>query len=337
MNTNLTPPTLDDERIAAMRSGVMQAVDQRVRDRGRVVRKAIGGTLAVALVLGVGGAGVSMLVRPSGEPVISATDFGGNDSAGAMDERASIPEVAMDPREDSAYAADGDTASSPSGELIESAAAREVITTGSIDLVVKSPQDSAARLTTWVEGVGGRIDSRYDDGELMTTLTLRLPADKVSSALSELDEYGEVTQTSIDRQDVTASARDLDARIGALTTSTERLERIMANADTSEELIAAERALTERQEQLESLQSQRAQLKDQVALSTLTVSLMQRERAESVEPGGFLGGLRDGWNALAATVNAVVTAAGAALPWLAVLAAVALVWRLVSRRRRIKV
>ncbi|MFI5427307.1 DUF4349 domain-containing protein [Aeromicrobium sp. UC242_57] len=109
-------------------------------------------------------------------------------------------------------------------------------------------------------------------------------------------------------------SKDLDARIDALQISVDRLQSILAEADTSREVISAEGALTERQEQLESLQSQKRSLAGQVELSSISVDFAQKTRVDTVEPGGFTGGLRDGWNALVSTVNHVVELIGVLLP-----------------------
>jgi hypothetical protein len=134
--------------------------------------------------------------------------------------------------------------------------------------------------------------------------------------------------------DVTSQARDLDARIDALRLSIDRLTAILAGASSSRDVVQAERALTDRQEQLESLQAERKGLAEQVSLSTVTITLSQRATADSVEPGGFTGGLRDGWNGLVATVNRGVEVVGVLLPWAAIAAVVLLFVRLARRRRR---
>lgn len=321
-----TTPTLDDDRVAAMRSGVMSEIDQSVRHRGRSLRRAAGGTLAAAVVLGVGAAGFASLITPDSPSVIAGAS---NDSAGA-DERAVAPDMAAMPEVANArngvvdlsgeYAADAD---------------REVITIGSVSLEVTDARKAATGIATWVEDNGGRIDSRYDD-EGRSSLSVRVPAATVGATVEALEEFGDVTSTSIQREDVTSTARDLDARIESLTISTKRLQKIMDEATDSDQLIKAESALTQRQAELEGLQAQRSLMADQVALSTLSIEVVERAKAESVEPGGFVGGLRDGWNALVSMVNGVVTTTGVLVPWLGLALVLGALWWLTRRvvRRR---
>ena len=199
---------------------------------------------------------------------------------------------------------------------------REVITTGSVDVTVKDPRDVAERFTAWVESKSGRVDGRTeskdDEGRASASLTVRVPSNQMSKALAQLATYGDVGTVDVQNQDVTAQGQDLDARIKALEISIDRLEKILADAGDSAEVVRAETALTQRQEQLESLQAQRKALTDQVSLSTLHVELIQKGSASSVSPGGFQGGLTKGWDALVDTVNGIVSLAGVLIPWLAV-------------------
>jgi hypothetical protein len=215
---------------------------------------------------------------------------------------------------------------------------REVITTGSAIVTVGDPTKAANRFAAWVEGKGGRVDarseSRDEEDHTSAHLTARIPSKHVTAAVAQLRTLGEVESVDLQRDDVTAQGADLDGRIKALNISIARLEKILERAGSSSEVIEAETALTQRQQELESLQLQRRSLSDQVALSTLSVSLEQEGKPGAVAPGGFRGGLIAGWNALIDTVNAVVTAAGAAVPWLGIGLVVGLTWWVAHRARR---
>lgn len=169
-------------------------------------------------------------------------------------------------------------------------------------------------------------------------ITVRVPADELASVIGELDDVGEVTASSVDRQDVTEQTVDLQARIDASQASVDRLTDLMAQAETVADLLTAESALSERQAQLESYQQQLEMLDDQVAMSTLSVTVVPEVDIVAADPAGFGDGLAAGWNGLVATLNGIVVAIGFLIPWLAVAAfAALLVWgivRLVRGRRR---
>ncbi|MGH3457267.1 DUF4349 domain-containing protein [Aeromicrobium sp.] len=318
----MTTPELDERRIEAMRSSIMHTVDADVARRGRRTRRGLGVLAAACFVVVVGGVGFSNLANPNA----GMSESG--DSAGSR--AATEPGVA------------GDNALQDSTEKAAPEVAprdtREVITTGSVDVTVKDPRDVAERFSAWVESRDGRIDGRTeskdDEGRTSASLTIRVPSAQMSKALTQLATYGDVGTVDIQNEDVTALGQDLDARIRALEISIDRLEKILADADSSAEVVRAEGALTQRQEQLESLQTQRKALSEQVALSTLHVELIEKGSAASVSPGGFQGGLTKGWNALVETVNGIVSLAGVLVPWLAVALVVWVLWRVARRVSR---
>ena len=232
----------------------------------------------------------------------------------------------------------------PGAPVLAADADRQVVTTATASVAVADPADGAQRLSELVESAGGRVDQRTEQAPSGTDgvegaaadLVLRVPADQLTGLLAALEDLGDVESVSVSRSDVTADAVDLDARISALQTSVARLQTLMDDAATTEALLAAEKALSDRQEQLESLQSQRALLADQVELSTLSVHLEPFGVAPAGGPKSFLAGLGTGWRALVAALHAAAIGLGVLLPWLTlaglVTAAVLVAIRLARRR-----
>jgi hypothetical protein len=265
----------------------------------------VGGTLVVTLAAcsgggagdsgsseaGDGGAGSSEVVGPE-----ARTDDSAADAAGAVG-LADAPEEAVH---------------------------RELVTTGSATLAVEDPFEAAEQIAHLVEQAGGRVEARdeqaaTDDDPGSASMTLRIPADRVSATLDALDELGEVRNRHVETVDVTGTAQDLDARIEALRTSTDRLRELLADADRTADLIQIESELATRQAELDSLVSQRNRLSDEVAMSTLRVEIVaEGTAAAQARPAGFVGGLTAGWNSLVNTFNVVILVLGAMLPWLAV-------------------
>lgn len=232
-------------------------------------------------------------------------------------------------------------AAGTAGTDLAGASDRQVITTGSASIVVDSPAAAAEQIAVYVEGAGGRVEQRSvqtpEEGPSSATLTVRVPAEGFSRTLEQLGGFGEVSDVDVTSTDVTAQASDLDARVAALRTSTERLTALLAGAASTEEVVAAESALTQRQAELDSLTAQRAVLEGQVEMATLSLYVTGRAAAPVVEAGGFLGGLASGWNALVAAVAGALVVLGVVLPWLVaaavVVAAVIGVARVVRRTR----
>ncbi|WP_448059256.1 DUF4349 domain-containing protein [Cellulomonas hominis] len=242
------------------------------------------------------------------------------------------------------------------------ASGRQVVVHADVQVTVDDPRAAAARVVALVEDAGGRVDAREEysgsegsqnglvgEGDQGThdvprtdasaTLTVRVPSADLTGVLEDLADIGEVSRLNQTTDDVTTTAQDLDARIDALEISVARMEDLLGRAASTTELLEVEAALSERQGTLESLESQRASLAEEVALSTLTVTLTTvppEPVADDSRPGGFLDGLSAGWDALYGFLRGTVLVLGALLPWLAlgglITLAVVGVGRMVDRR-----
>ena len=97
-----------------------------------------------------------------------------------------------------------------------------------------------------------------------------------------------------------------------------------------------ESAIAERQSELELLQGQLHALEDQVAMSTITVTIRSEYVPISTAPTNLGEALAVGWTGFVAFWSGVVIALGVSLPWLVLLAAVAaaIVWLVARNRRR---
>ncbi len=330
---------LDEDRLSRMRSTVMAAVETDTRRRGRRARTVVGVGAAVAVLAGVGGVGTALTTQGGVVSASSGDDSGLDASsvestAGGSEDSASRLSAAAD-----SAGGDADSAGGDAKAVAPEDADREVIVTGSASLTAKDPAAVSARIASWVEARQGRVDARTTDDSgdgVYASLTVRVPSAQVTATLDHLESYGDVSNVSVANDDVTGVARDLDARIKALRISIDRLEKILADAGSSAEVVRAEDALTGRQEQLEQLQSQRTRMSEQVSLATLTIDVSQTASTGSVDPGGFRGGLVNGWNALVDVVNRAVEGLGVALPWAGVLLAIYAVYRgsrVLARRR----
>jgi hypothetical protein len=210
---------------------------------------------------------------------------------------------------------------------------RDIITTGSLQMVVTEPTQVADRLVSAVTDAGGRVDSRSErSGSSSPTvdLVLRIPSDKLDGVLADAKKLGTVDSMSIGHSDVTSQRVDLDARIEALQTSVNRLLQLMGRAGNVADLLAAESSLTQRQAELDSLRAQRATLGDKVSYATINVNISTKP---AVTQSGFLGALERGWRSLLSAVHGVVMAVGFLIPWLPVLAVLVVVVLVVRRRR----
>lgn len=241
---------------------------------------------------------------------------------------------------DIAYTEDMAVEMDMQGRADESAASFEpdIIRTGYLSLSVDSPSDTADEITGVVEAAGGRIASRsdytpVDYGQPSSYLEARIPYDVLDATVESIQELGDVQEVSLNSVDVSLQKIDLDARIDVLEAAIERLNELLAEAASTSDLIAVESALSERQAELDSLQSQRDYLSDQTLFATLSISLITPANATPAEPDGFLDGIVRGWESILAFFAGTIVWAGILVPWLG-LVAVVVVAIVVARRLR---
>lgn len=216
-----------------------------------------------------------------------------------------------------------------------------VVITGRISIVTADPVAAATEATTIVTDAGGRVSGRTEraaeeGSQASAELTLRIPADAIEEVRGDLAELGEVKETSLESTEVGSIQRDLDARTTTLRASIARYTEWLGTATETSDLIELETAIAERQSELESLEAQSRTLADQVAMSTITLSLSSEYIAPVTAPQNFVEALVVGWNGFGAFWGAMLIAIGVGLPWLVLIAAIAagVIWLVARNRRR---
>jgi hypothetical protein len=240
-------------------------------------------------------------------------------------------------------AAPADDAATGSGRDKAASADRSIVVTGELVVTASDPLRAADRAASIVTSAGGRVDGRSEQagsqGHAGTaTLTLRIPAAKLDGTLAALKRLGRTERVSTSSTDVTTRTQDLDARITALRATIQRLIELEKRANDTSDLVEIETTIGDRQSDLESLEAQQRGLADQVAMSTITMTVRPTGTIVASTPAGFGDGLATGWSSFVAFWGAALVAVGVLLPWLvlsAVLAGIALgIVALVRRRAR---
>jgi hypothetical protein len=162
------------------------------------------------------------------------------------------------------------------------------------------------------------------------SVTLRVPADSFDEALAELRDLGTVQRERISGEDVGQEFVDLESRLRNLEAQQAVLLRLFDEAVSVADTIRIQRELSGVQQQIEQIQGRLRYLRDQTALSTITVALVE----EGADEPGFFG---KAWDAaiegFLAVVSALVVFLGYAIP-LAILALVVFLgYRWVRDRR----
>ena len=306
----------------------------QIRHLGRLRRTALVlPALVAALALGACGG--------------SGDDSSGTDSGGADSIVASEAEVQRDAPIAGEEAFDGSEQRTDAGAAsVETGyPQRSVISTGVVSLRSTDVAELRFDVRSIVDLHRGEITEEAtetnDEGEVKRSrLVIRVPVTEFADTMAELEDAGELVASSSTSEDVTTQVIDTQVRIRAQEKSLERVEILLARAQSIRDIIAIEAQLTRRQADLDSLKQQMAWLEDQTSMSTITVQLSTtpKDKPADEDESGFLAGLQAGWDGLTSFAVGAATVLGALLPFAVVLAVVGLpVWLLVRRslhRRR---
>ncbi|RDI70373.1 DUF4349 domain-containing protein [Halopelagius longus] len=178
---------------------------------------------------------------------------------------------------------DGASGGSDGGSASEAALQeRALIKTGTVVVEVDDFESSRANLTDSVEGYGGFVSetrTRRRGPENHTyvhgTLVLRVPSEEYESLLSDAEAEGDVVSSETNTEDVTDQLVDLEARLENLRAERDRLRTLYERANSTEDVLAVQRELSDVQGEIERLEAKKKSLERRVAYSTLTVELRE--------------------------------------------------------------
>ncbi len=233
-------------------------------------------------------------------------------------------------------------ASTPSGNNRAAPTERAVIRTGNVSIEHEDVGQSRVDVREIVDRHRGEIGSQEtstdSDGQIdRLRLEIRVPSKAFDDTMAEISELGTLRSSDASADDVTTEVIDTESRVKSQERSIARIQRLLAGAESLEQIISIESQLASRQADLESLKSQLAYLQDQSSMSTITVHVSKADHEvveeDDKERTGFLAGLSDGWSGMKTVGIGIATAIGLVLPYVVVLLILALPLRLLIRRR----
>jgi hypothetical protein len=159
---------------------------------------------------------------------------------------------------------------------------RKVIRNGTMDFDVDRFDDALVRITRLVgeqQGYVATTDSdKQSNGKVRGTLTLRVPADRLDTLVLTLRGIGDIRGQKLTAEDVTKHYTDLESELRADRAMEERLlEIIKTGKGEIKDLLAAEKELGVWRGKIEAMEGERRYIENQVTLSTLVVTLYEKE------------------------------------------------------------
>lgn len=162
----------------------------------------------------------------------------------------------------------------------------KIIYTADVDLETKEFDQASQALEEAVKELGGWFESRslYQGGSYRRlSCTIRVPAEQFEPLLERAGEAAHMVSRDAYSEDVSEAYYDSEARLTTQRTKLERLQTLLAQAATMEDIIALESALSETELQIEYLTGSLRRYDSLVGYSTVNLQLREVYRLSTDE------------------------------------------------------
>jgi hypothetical protein len=164
---------------------------------------------------------------------------------------------------------------------------RKIIRSGDMEFEIDSFDAAVASINRLVAATkGGYVDTvnskQLDNGKVKGSVVIRVPPDQLDKLVlglrKELGKMGELKSQRIGSQDITKRYTDMESQLRAARTMEERFLRIIKDGKGAiKDLVMAEKELGVYRTKIEELEGELRYYANLVALSTLTVNLVEKE------------------------------------------------------------
>lgn len=161
------------------------------------------------------------------------------------------------------------------------------VETTDFDPLINALQTKVAEFEGYIEQSdisGDSITNQGRPSKKYAHMTLRIPADKLDSFVSQVEAAGNITYKSENVSDVTLQYSDIQSRLKTLRMEQERLWELLGKADTTEAIVLLEERLTEVSSEIESYESRMRYLDNSVTYSTVYLSIQEVDIESPTKP-----------------------------------------------------
>ena len=230
---------------------------------------------ALLLSLSACGAGAGGSSAPKGEYNTDAADY-------VYETPAAMPEGEVGWESGAPVPAPEEPSDSGSGGVPANA---KIIYTADINLETKDFDDASQALTDIVRELGGYFERRSvsQGGRRSLDCTVRVPVGNFAAFLDRAGEAAHVTSRSEYLEDVSESYYDQEARLTTQRTKLERLQELLGKAESMEDIITLESAISDTELQIEFLTGSLRKYDSQISYSTVRLCLSEVYRLSTDE------------------------------------------------------
>ena len=185
------------------------------------------------------------------------------------------------------------TAAKENGEsanLTGNAAGRKIIKNGDLSIQTREFDEFLTNLNRSILAVGGYVEASsingnsYNKNRMRSAdVTARVPTEQLDAFCDQVSELGNVTYKNLYTRDVTLTYVDLESHVKALRTEQETLMELLRKAEKVEDIILIQNRLSDVLYEIESYESTLRTFDDQIAYSSVHLSIQEVQRETTVE------------------------------------------------------
>ncbi|WP_066644350.1 DUF4349 domain-containing protein [Christensenella timonensis] len=172
---------------------------------------------------------------------------------------------------------------------------RKLTYSASFDISTKQYDSDYNKINAELGAAGGYIENESSTADVSygssasgryTTMTMRVPVDKYNEFLDKLSGIGEVTGKQKNTEDFSDQYYDTQSRIELLEGQKARLMAHLANATSTEDIIALEQEITDVIYELDQLQGNMRRMDNLVDYATVSITLTELITPETIGSDG---------------------------------------------------
>ena len=218
-----------------------------------------------------------------------ATKYAGYDSASTEESYngSALPDVEYDytASDDGAWDGGVQTGAAAGGSLAERGV--KMVYTASIELQTLEFDQAAKDIAALVESSGGYFEqknfSNYSSGYRHASYTVRVPAEQFAAFCDQVGTLCHMTWRSDTAENISEQYYDTQARLETAQIKLERLQELLKKAESMEDIITIESAISETEYEIEELSGAMRHYDALVDYATVTLELSEVYRLSGTE------------------------------------------------------
>ncbi len=224
---------------------------------------------------------------------------------------------------------------------------RKIIKSAYVSLETDEFQRTIDAITGKVIAVGGYIEnselinSNREDELRRANYQLRVPKNIFDQFILDLNQYGNVSRSSIQGEDITGQYFDVDTRVKTLKAQEQRVLQLLAKAEKLEDIINIERELSYLRNEIEMLTGTLKNWDNMISYSKVVIDIYEVKSLAAIETGGtgLASRLKNGFISsiynLGKVLAGILVFIVSVLPFVLVIVVVAIIVKAILKRRRI--